>query len=139
MLVKIINNTPVIYTLDNLRKDNPNVSFPKNIPDSTLKSFSIYKVKEVLAPKIDTKTHRCTFVVESIDNTWTQVWKIVELPLEQASDNVRAYRNKLLNETDWMALSDNVMPPEVAKYRQALRDISNQPTFPYSVTWPEKP
>jgi hypothetical protein len=50
----------------------------------------------------------------------------------------RSKRNRLLSDTDWMALSDNTMTPEWASYRQALRDITEQEGFPYSVTWPTK-
>jgi hypothetical protein len=51
----------------------------------------------------------------------------------------RSKRNRLLSDTDWMALSDNTMSTEMASYRQALRDITSQEGFPYSVTWPTKP
>lgn len=52
---------------------------------------------------------------------------------------VRNQRERLLSATDWMALSDNTMTPEWAAYRQALRDITAQEGFPYSVIWPTKP
>jgi hypothetical protein len=63
----------------------------------------------------------------------------VNRPQDQAEDAVRAKRNGLIAETDWMALSDNTMTPEWSSYRQALRDITAQEGFPYSVTWPTKP
>jgi hypothetical protein len=47
---------------------------------------------------------------------------IVEL--EMAMSNLRAKRNKLLSDTDYLALSDNTMTPEMTAYRQALRDIT---------------
>ena len=53
--------------------------------------------------------------------------------------DVRNKRNSLLSDTDWMALSDNTMTTEMAAYRQALRDVTEQEGFPYSVTWPTKP
>lgn len=54
-------------------------------------------------------------------------------------DMVRNQRERLLSATDWMALSDNTMTPAWASYRQALRDITAQEGFPYSVIWPTKP
>lgn len=54
-------------------------------------------------------------------------------------EEIRAERNYLLSLTDWMALSDNTMTTEWASYRQALRDITSQSGFPYSVEWPVKP
>jgi len=52
---------------------------------------------------------------------------------------VRMERDRLLAETDWMALSDTSMTLDWTTYRQALRDITGQAGFPYSVTWPTKP
>ena len=47
---------------------------------------------------------------------------IVEL--DMAMSNLRAKRNKLLSDTDYLALADNTMTEEVKTYRQALRDIT---------------
>jgi len=52
---------------------------------------------------------------------------------------IRSKRDRLLSDTDWMAMSDNTITPEWASYRQALRDITEQTGFPYEVTWPTKP
>ena len=48
---------------------------------------------------------------------------------------MRTERNRLLAETDFYALSDVTMSPEMAEYRQALRDLPatidiNNPIFP---------
>jgi hypothetical protein len=47
---------------------------------------------------------------------------IVEL--DMAMSNLRAKRNKLLSDTDYLALADNTMTEEMISYRQALRDIT---------------
>ena len=60
-------------------------------------------------------------------------------PVPDVALEVRLKRDRLLSDTDWMALSDNTMTPEWATYRQALRDITAQEGFPYSVNWPTKP
>ena len=59
----------------------------------------------------------------------------------QASDArlVREYRNKLLAETDWSALSDVTMSDAMRTYRQALRDIPQQTDFPDRFTIPNNP
>lgn len=52
---------------------------------------------------------------------------------------VRNRRNALLAESDWTQLSDAPVDAMAwAGYRQALRDITSQPSFP-DVVWPEKP
>ena len=52
---------------------------------------------------------------------------------------IRDQRDRLLSDTDWMALSDVTMSTEMVAYRQALRDVTGQAGFPYSITWPTKP
>ena len=47
---------------------------------------------------------------------------IVEL--DMAMSNLREKRNKLLSDTDYLALADNTMTEEARTYRQALRDIT---------------
>ena len=41
--------------------------------------------------------------------------------------------------TDMEAVSDRTPSTEILNYRQALRDITSQETFPNSVIWPIKP
>jgi len=139
MFTKVTNGQPQTYTIGQLHRDNPNISFPKDIPLGTLASFNVYPVTTTSAPAIDSKTHRHSQSIVEVDGVWTQTWSTVELPLAQAEDNVRAYRKNLLSETDYLALSDNTMSAAMTTYRQALRDITDQAGFPYSVTWPTKP
>ena len=58
--------------------------------------------------------------------------------LESLANAVRSKRDALIKETDFYMLPDYPSPPQgIAEYRQALRDITEQPGFPHSVTWPE--
>lgn len=52
---------------------------------------------------------------------------------------VREKRNTLLAETDWWSCSDRTMTQAEIDYRQALRDIPQQESFPMEVIWPTKP
>ena len=56
-----------------------------------------------------------------------------------AARRARTDRDKLLAETDWLALSDTTMSSEWTTYRQALRDVTGQAGFPNTITWPTKP
>ena len=60
---------------------------------------------------------------------------------EKAADGVRTKRDKMIADTDWMALSDNTLTPAWATYRQALRDITDHVNFPYLADedWPVAP
>lgn len=54
---------------------------------------------------------------------------------------IRAERDQLLVETDWTQMPDvpQVLKDKWASYRQALRDVPQQPGFPETVSWPTKP
>ena len=67
---------------------------------------------------------------------------IPQVELDIALYNLRTKRNKLLAETDYLALSDNTLSANMSTYRQALRDITNGLTTieqVNNVTWPTKP
>lgn len=145
MFVKVTNGQPskYPYTLGDLRRENPQISFPKQVPASTLEAYGVYSVQQNTAPRFDNKTHRMSDNVQFVDGAWTQIWRKIELPAERASENVRAYRDRLLAETDWIVIKayerNANVPDEWEVYRQALRDITAQQGFPYTVVWPEKP
>lgn len=52
---------------------------------------------------------------------------------------LRIERDRLLAETDYLALSDQTMTAAMTTYRQALRDITDNATSLDDVTWPTKP
>jgi len=58
---------------------------------------------------------------------------------EKKASLVRQNRDELLAETDWWAVSDRTMTAEEIAYRQALRDITLQESFPDNVVYPTKP
>lgn len=58
---------------------------------------------------------------------------------EQAA-NVRTTRTQKLSDCDWTQLADSTADKAAwATYRQALRDITTQAGFPWTVTWPDAP
>jgi hypothetical protein len=73
--------------------------------------------------------------------------KIAELQAAEPLRRLREQRNQLLEQSDWMAVSDRTMTSEQTAYRQALRDLpANSPNVALdeqgnliNVTWPEMP
>jgi hypothetical protein len=55
--------------------------------------------------------------------------------------SVRQARNDKLTKCDWTQTSDCPLTnkTEWATYRQALRDLTKQNGFPWSITWPDEP
>jgi|TARA_B110000908_G_C10105101_1_gene380427 hypothetical protein len=140
MYIKLIDGIPAEYTLGKLRRDNPNTSFPKQIPDELLASYSVYPYTRPAAPEYDSLSHHLTDgAFEQVAGAWSLPYVFERQPQDQAERNIRSRRDGLMQETDWMALSDNTMASDWANYRQALRDITGQSGFPYEITWPTKP
>ena len=141
MHLKLTNGNPAKYTLGQLRRDNPQTSFPKLIPDEMLADYDVYLYTRTGRPKYDPMTEQCfdAGFEQDAEGNWVQGYSVEPVEQEIAERNIRSRRDGLLQETDWMALSDSTMTPEWASYRQALRDITAQEGFPYSVTWPTKP
>jgi hypothetical protein len=62
---------------------------------------------------------------------------------EQKASSIRSQRNSLISQCDWTVLADAPLSTSAKAswktYRQALRDITLQDTFPNSVIWPIAP
>ena len=61
---------------------------------------------------------------------------------DRAIADVRSKRDRLLAETDYLALSDQTLTADMTTYRQALRDITDGVTTTDdidAITWPTKP
>ena len=60
-----------------------------------------------------------------------------------AGNEVRHQRDALLFAYDWTQMPDVTLDAEAraawATYRQALRDLTEQPGFPHAVEWPAQP
>lgn len=80
-------------------------------------------------------------IVREMDDAEYSAW-LLEQNAQQAA-SARKQRNDLLAATDWRvlrALEDgNGLNFDLAAYRQALRDIPDQPEFPHNIVWPGLP
>ena len=91
--------------------------------------------KYVLGPTfIDTVVDGVTTTALEHENAYK-----AQKDAEQAK-NVRATRDAKLSECDWTQVADAPVDKAVwATYRQALRDITAQSGFPWTVEWPDAP
>ena len=112
----------MIKILNAIKKINPNAEFAITGNDDV---------------NYEIEWHNCSPIPkEQIEG----ILPIVEF--EIALDELRAKRNKLLADTDFHALSDQTLSPEMSAYRQALRDITNGITTKEqidAIIWPTKP
>ena len=140
MHLKITNGQPETYSIGQLRRDNPNTSFPKVPSDALLADWGVYPYTMQDRPEYDHLTQTVQRLdITQVNGAWTQGWEVSNLPVEDAGRNIRNHRDYLLQQTDWMALSDVTIEPYWREYRQQLRDVTAQEGYPYSVIWPTKP
>lgn len=94
--------------------------------DSDNESFVCY-------PECPTPDH----VFDFVDKMWKD-----SRTYEKMLDRVRCERNRLLAAADWIVLRSYdqgvPVPDEWQKYRQDLRDITNQ-SDPFNIEWPTAP
>jgi len=63
----------------------------------------------------------------------------VRITNETNWSSLRQQRNRLIAETDYLALADATLTDEMSTYRQALRDLPANTTDPANPVWPTKP
>jgi hypothetical protein len=137
------------YSIGDLRKDNPQVSFPRNPSAETLAAFNVFLVVSTGA-QYESATQvanqeGCAYNAER--QRWETTWVVrdktadeLQAEFDRKADDVRAQRNSKLAASDWTQLADSAADKAAwAKYRQALRDISKQAGFPSTIVWPEMP
>jgi hypothetical protein len=138
------------YTLDNLRNDNTNVSFPKNLTNDILASFHTYPIIYV---DVDIDSDYEKNYVEGTPiqsgSVYVQNWITSSASVEEIAQRkeekwteIREIRNNLLSECDWTQMNDTPISgsklTEWQTYRQSLRDITSQ-SNPFEITWSTKP
>jgi len=139
------------YTLTDLIFNNPNVSFPDNFgstfSDTDAQYFNVFPVISSESPEqsYDINLER---TAEFINGNWVEVWissaasqEEINERTEVKSVQVRNVRNELLKDSDWTQLPDvsSTIRNNWLSYRQSLRDITDQPDFPWNITWPTEP
>lgn len=149
------------YTFGDLRRDNSNVSFPKDINTTLMNRYGMVSVREGTKPDITTyqKLERNTSPTRPVigqdddgndihENYWEIGYTVVDMTAEEitakdetTAQNARAERNAKLAETDFYALTDVTMNAAMTTYRQALRDLPDHENWPYleEADWPTKP
>lgn len=151
MYVKVQDDGSIVfpYGIGELRRDNPNTSFPGAIPEERLADFGVFPVvpSEIPQPFDAVRQNAVRLDPSFIDGRWTEIWLVspaspdeIAQRIAEVAQSVRATRQELLSQSDWTQLAD--VPVDQAKwatYRQALRDITNQPGFPTAVDWPTAP
>lgn len=136
------NADPVYpFTLTDLRRVRPNISWPAEIDDKTAATFDCYPVMQTDAP-LGHGQKVVRTAPEYVNGVWQERWSLEDYTAEEIEGqwaSVRADRNRRLTDCDWTQLSDAPVDATAwAEYRQALRDITQQ-ADPFNIVWPVAP
>ena len=134
------------YSVGDLRKDNPQTSFPAKPTDALLAEYNVFPVERTDIPAVDYKQAVTEADPQQVNGKWVQAWTVTDRTVEEIAQieadqwtNVRSERNTKLAACDWTQLPDAPVDSTAwAAYRQALRDITNQ-SNPFAITWPQEP
>lgn len=118
----------------------------ESLSDEQRIKFKVYFIVDADRPEL-TNTQKYgdpifTIIGANVERSYPVVNKT---PDEINRDNltkaneVRADRNSRLSATDWRFRSDMTPSQAWIDYCQALRDVPNQPGFPWQVQWPVAP
>ena len=163
MQVRIRETGAVMYESE-FRALHPNTSMPQQLSEELLNAFGADVVFE--GPQASGGTvyqYSQAQGVEQIDGKWYTKYVLGPTFIDTVEDgvtttaaeqetaykaqkdaeqakNVRATRDAKLAECDWTQVADAPVDKTVwATYRQALRDITTQEGFPWTITWPDAP
>lgn len=148
MYARILNGQIVEYPILDIRSRFPNTSFPQHIKESDLPSgfVVVHNAKDLPFAAPGKQIVETSPVL--IDGKYFRNYTLVDIDDEQKiaeasikADEIRKRRNELLAKCDWTQFKDvdEVISSKWLVYRQALRDITDQPGFPFSVKWPRSP
>lgn len=142
-----IRDTGAVVTHSEFRALFPNTGFPPQLTEEIINDFGGDVVFE--GPQAQPTRYQVAFRdgVEQIDGKWYTKYSVADMDAEaiaakdaEQAKSVREQRNAKLKDSDWTQVADAPVDKAAwAIYRQALRDISAQPGFPWDVQWPEMP
>jgi len=163
MQVRIRETGAVMYESE-FRALHPNTSMPQQLSEELLNEFGadvVFEGPQASGGTVYQYSHRQG--VEQIDGKWYTKYVLGPTFIDTVEDgitttalqhetaykaskdaeqakNVRATRDAKLAECDWTQVADAPVDKAVwATYRQALRDVTAQDGFPWTVEWPVAP
>mgnify|MGYP001066182816 FL=1 len=104
MHIKLTNGIPEMYSIGQLRRDNPQTSFPKRPGDELLAEWGVYPCVQQDQPDYDRLTEKVSEgPIEQIDGVWTWTWRVEDKPLtlDQAQFVLAEWINQLTYQVEW--------------------------------------
>jgi hypothetical protein len=146
MQIRIRETGAVVYERE-FRAMFPNTGFPVQLTEEIINDFGGDAVFE--GPQAQPTRYQVGFAdgVEQIEGKWYTKYSVADMGAEaiaaldaQQATAVRQQRTQMLKDSDWTQIADSTADKAAwAAHRQALRDVTAQAGFPWTIDWPEQP
>lgn len=124
--IKLTNGLPEIYSIGQLRRDNPGVSFPRRVSDDMLASYGVYPYTTADQPEHDPMTQ----VVEPGDfeeteSGWVRGWTVRDkLPEEYPIQTAEQARKEVVRWIDGISAQVLDMYPRAVQARWMIEEAA---------------
>lgn len=125
----------------------PNTSLPQQLTETLINDMGGDVVFE--GPQAQPTRYQVGFAdgVQQIEGKWYTKYSVSDMDQEaiaakdtEQAKAIRSQRTDKLKDSDWTQVADAPVDKAAwATYRQALRDITAQPGFPWDTQWPDAP
>lgn len=80
------------YSIQQLRLDNPNISFPSQISETTLAEYSVFPVQETTLPVVDHTKNIIEGNPTLTESGWVQTWEVSDASYDEQLSRILALR-----------------------------------------------
>ncbi len=146
MQIRIRQTGAVMYEGE-FRAMHSNTSMPQQLTETLINDLGADVVFE--GPQPQPTRYQVGFAdgLEQIDGKWYTKYSVADMDQEakaikdaEQAEKTRSQRADKLKDSDWTQVADAPVDKAAwATYRQALRDITAQPGFPWDTQWPTQP
>jgi hypothetical protein len=156
----LLKDTQQVITDIEFKLMYPNTSFPQILTEEILAEYNAVVIME--GPQaVPTNPYEYSFRngIQEINGKWFTKYEIGPVFVDNDNktaeeqlaeykykidttfaNSIRQQRNQLLKDSDWTQVVDATADKTAwLAYRQELRDITTQESFPFDIQWPEQP
>jgi hypothetical protein len=118
------------YSVEKMKSDNPEVSFPDTIDEVTLAEYNVFPVTPVPAPDAPVTKNVLETSPELVNGEWKQKWAQVDAPPELVAERQkRVAQEGEVNAAqldNWVSALMNMTPAQVEQFIQTnVTDLSS--------------
>ncbi len=121
--VKRIAGKPEKYTMAQLRRDNPKISFPSEITPRIMQEFGLFELKDTPAPKYNRNTETLSERVVNNNGKYVREWYKTPRPDSEFDEEFDQANDALKAVIVWVAQMNNI---SIARAKADLRIIYRQ-------------